>query len=119
MIFTEREERGKSMKSFKLPNILESLKADVDGKKITIREAAEELHAAGWTNYVDEEKAKALLSAKENGMTDVKKCYFCETSQNANESMYVFQCVDGKRVPVQVPVCKECKNQYEATFPKY
>ena len=49
------------MRSFDIPNILESLKADVDSNKITIREAAEELHAAGWMNYVDEDRAKSLL----------------------------------------------------------
>lgn len=52
------------MKTFNIPNILESLKADVDSGKITICEAAEELHVAGWLNYIDEEKAKALLKVK-------------------------------------------------------
>ena len=48
-----------------------------------------------------------------------EKCYFCEASENATESLYVFENVNGKYVPVQVSVCKECKAEYEATFPKY
>lgn len=52
---------------FNIPGILESLKADVSSGKITIREAAEELHEAGWSNYVDEEKTKSLLQIKEHG----------------------------------------------------
>lgn len=46
---------------FNVPSIVESLKADVSCGRITIREAAEELHEAGWTNFVDEEKTKRLL----------------------------------------------------------
>jgi hypothetical protein len=46
-----------------------------------------------------------------------KQCYFCE-AQNVNGSLYVGDFVDGKYVPMQVPVCKECKKEYEATFPK-
>ena len=48
-------------KPFEIPNILESLKADVESGEITLREAAEELYKAGWMNFVDEEKAKRLL----------------------------------------------------------
>ena len=44
-----------------IPSILESLRADVENGKITIRDAAEELHEAGWTNYIDEEKTMSLL----------------------------------------------------------
>ncbi len=104
---------------FEIPNILESLKADIENKKISIREAAEELHAAGWTNCIDEDKAKTLLKVEENSMAKEKKCYFCETSENVRECLYVHESVNGKHVPVQVHVCKECKNQYEATFPKH
>lgn len=50
---------------------------------------------------------------------DKKKCYFCETTESVNGSLYVFEEIAGKRVPVQVPVCKECKEEYEATFPKH
>ena len=52
-------------------------------------------------------------------MASEKKCYFCETSENAVEALYIFENVDGKHVPVQVPVCKECKAQYGASFPKH
>ena len=44
------------------PNILQSLKADVQAGTITLRQAAEELCANGWSNFVDEEKAKRLLN---------------------------------------------------------
>lgn len=50
---------------------------------------------------------------------DEKKCYFCETAESVNCSLYIFEKIDGKRVPVQVPVCKKCKDEYEATFPKH
>lgn len=53
------------MKPFNIPSILESLKTDVSSGKITIREAAEELHVAGWMNFIDEDKAKTLLKIKE------------------------------------------------------
>ena len=51
--------------AFEIPNILESIKTDVSCGNITIREAAEELHRAGWMNYIDEDKAKALLKIEE------------------------------------------------------
>lgn len=53
------------MKAFNIPNILDSIKADIESGKITIHGAAEELHEAGWLNYVDEEKARSLLKIKE------------------------------------------------------
>jgi len=48
-------------KAFEIPNILQSLRADVDGGKITDQEAAEELCQAGWMNFIDVEKARRLL----------------------------------------------------------
>lgn len=48
------------------------------------------------------------------------KCYFCETAENVNSFQYVFiKDVAGKLAPVQVAVCNCCKDEYEATFPKY
>lgn len=47
---------------FNLPSITESIKAAVLLGKISLVEAAQELHAAGWMNYVDVEKAKRLLN---------------------------------------------------------
>lgn len=51
-------------------------------------------------------------------MAEKDKCYFCETDKQVNESLYIFEDVNGKRVPTQVSVCAECKAEYEATFPK-
>lgn len=49
------------MNAFNIPSILDSLRADVASGEMTIREAAEELHEAGWMNCIDEAKAKRLL----------------------------------------------------------
>lgn len=56
---------------------------------------------------------------RHNAMANERKCYFCETTEDVSENLYVSKNVDGKRVPVRVHVCKECKIQYEATFPKH
>lgn len=48
-----------------------------------------------------------------------KQCYFCEEVEKVNCSLYVFKCVDGRRIPVQVPVCEDCKILYETSFPEY
>lgn len=52
------------MAPYSIPSILESLRADVLGGILTIQEAAAELHAAGWMNYIDVAKAKRLLELK-------------------------------------------------------
>lgn len=44
-----------------IKNILDSLRDDVLCGKITIKQAAIKLHLAGWSNFIDEEKAKRLL----------------------------------------------------------
>ncbi len=49
------------MKAFGIKSILESLRDDVLSGKITLREAAEELCEAGWTNFIDEDAARSLL----------------------------------------------------------
>lgn len=49
------------MKAFGIKSILESLRDDVLSGKITLREAAEELCEAGWTNFIDEDTARSLL----------------------------------------------------------
>ena len=46
---------------YNLKPITEKLKDDVKAGKITIEEAARELHKAGWMNYIDVEKAKNIL----------------------------------------------------------
>lgn len=53
------------MKAFNIPSITQSLRADVDEGRITLYEAAEELHISGWTNYIDVEKTKRLLGLKD------------------------------------------------------
>lgn len=52
----------KQKEPYYVPSITESLAAEVKSGEITLREAVVELHRAGWTNYVDEERTKRLLS---------------------------------------------------------
>ena len=54
------------MKPFEIPNILQSLKMDVENGLISVNEAAEELYNAGWSNFIDEEKAIRLLGLNPN-----------------------------------------------------
>lgn len=44
-----------------IKNILESLREKVESGKITLSEAAVELHKAGWNNFIDMEATKRLL----------------------------------------------------------
>ncbi len=44
-----------------IKNILESLRKRFESGKITLSEAAIELHKAGWTNFIDIEATKRLL----------------------------------------------------------
>lgn len=46
---------------FPIKNILDSLREDVQNGAITLSQAAEELHCAGWSNYIDEGTARRLL----------------------------------------------------------
>lgn len=52
----------KRKEPYYVPSITESLAAGVKSGEITLHEAAVELHRAGWTNYVDEERTERLLS---------------------------------------------------------
>lgn len=45
----------------RVKTILVSLEEEVESGKITIREAAIELHKAGWTNFIDIDVTKRLL----------------------------------------------------------
>lgn len=45
-----------------IKNILESLREKIESGKITLSEAAVELHKAGWTNFIDIEATKRLLN---------------------------------------------------------
>ena len=49
-------------KPFDIPTILESCHNDVVSGTMTIEQAAYELCAAGWTNYIDVETTKCLLN---------------------------------------------------------
>ncbi len=46
---------------FPINGILESLRDDVQSGTLSIRQAAEELYKAGWSNFIDEKKARRLL----------------------------------------------------------
>ena len=48
-----------------MKNILELLKEQVENGSITVRRAAEMLHKAGWTNFIDEAKTKELLKLED------------------------------------------------------
>ena len=49
------------MKALRIKNILNSLEEKIESGNITIREAAIELHKAGWINYIDTDTTKKLL----------------------------------------------------------
>ena len=49
------------MNDYKIKNILESLKEEVENGKVSLREAAAELHKAGWTNFIDIDATRNLL----------------------------------------------------------
>ena len=46
---------------FPIKNILDSLREDVQNGQITLSQAAEELHRAGWSIYFYEDTARRLL----------------------------------------------------------
>lgn len=50
---------------YNIKSILESLHDDVKSGKLSLQAAARELHLAGWTNYVDEEKTRQLLKLEQ------------------------------------------------------
>lgn len=52
------------MNDYKVRTILESLKEEVENGKISLREAAVELHKAGWTNFIDIDATKNLLKPR-------------------------------------------------------
>lgn len=54
------------MKNYHIKTILESLKDDVGNGKISIREAAVELHKAGWTNFIDIDATRNLLKLRQS-----------------------------------------------------
>lgn len=52
------------MKDYKVKTILESLKEEVENGKVSLREAAVELHKAGWTNFIDIDATRNLLKPR-------------------------------------------------------
>ena len=52
------------MNDYKIKNILESLKEEVENGKVSLREAAVELHKAGRTNFDDIDATRSLLKAR-------------------------------------------------------
>jgi hypothetical protein len=48
-------------KPFEIPNIIDSLRRDLDTNIITIDEAAKELYQSGWTNFIDVERTRKIL----------------------------------------------------------
>ena len=71
-----------------IKNILDSLRDDVLSGKITLHEAAEELHESGWTNFIDEDAACRLLKLcpkTQNHQTEVHKmsCFIMSDQAHA------------------------------------
>lgn len=52
----------KRKEPFDIPSITESLASDVTSGRITLHEAAVELHEAGWMNFLDLDRTRRLLS---------------------------------------------------------
>ena len=57
-----REKAKMRITPFDIPTITESLHNDVASGVMTVEQAAKELCAAGWTNYIDVETTKRLLN---------------------------------------------------------
>ena len=57
-----REKSKMRITPFDIPTITESLHNDVASGTMTIEQAAKELCAAGWTNYIDVETTKRLIN---------------------------------------------------------
>lgn len=51
---------------YQIPNLLESLRHDIESGLISIEQAAEELCTANWTPFIDVNRTKSLLYGKEN-----------------------------------------------------
>lgn len=58
---------------FDVPGITESLAFDVESGKITLHEAAIELHKASWMNFVDMDRTKRLLCLDRQGQDAAQK----------------------------------------------
>lgn len=49
------------MKGLEVRTLRESVKARFESGQITLKQAARELCAAGWTNYIDEDYTRKIL----------------------------------------------------------
>lgn len=61
------------MNDYKIKNILESLKEEVENGKVSLREAAVELHKAGWTNFIDIDATRNLLKTRNERGTEMSR----------------------------------------------
>ncbi len=60
------------MNDYKIKNILESLKEEVENGE-NLREAAVELHKAGWTNFIDIDATRNLLKTRNVTGTEMSR----------------------------------------------
>ena len=58
-----------SMQPFNIPTIHESLYNDYKAGRLTLAECAEELHEAGWTNFVDTKYTQRKFNEIANKLT--------------------------------------------------
>lgn len=85
------------MNDYKIKNILESLKEEVENGKVSLREAAVELHKAGWTNFIDIDATRNLLKPRNvtgngnaPGVSDMMGKYR-EMKAEHPDALYIFR----------------------------
>lgn len=85
------------MNDYKIKNILESLKEEVENGKVSLREAAVELHKAGWTNFIDIDATRNLLKTRNvtgngnvPGVSDMMGKYR-EMKATHPDALYIFR----------------------------
>lgn len=85
------------MNDYKVKTILESLKEEVKNGKVSLREAAVELHKAGWTNFIDIDATRNLLKPRNvtgngnvPGVSDMMGKYR-EMKATQPDALYIFR----------------------------
>lgn len=85
------------MNDYKVKTILESLKEEVENGKVSLREAAVELHKAGWTNFIDIDATRNLLKPRNvtgngnaPGVSDMMGKYR-EMKAEHPDALYIFR----------------------------
>lgn len=85
------------MNDYKVKTILESLKEEVENGKVSLREAAVELHKAGWTNFIDIDATRNLLKTRNvtgngnvPGVSDMMGKYR-EMKAEHPDALYIFR----------------------------